>query len=692
MVKSLNLTIWFISLNFFNFSFLVRGMTESEPVFNIKQIPMDDELIGPHQSSKLYQSFQASDNNKLYSSSRPYKTSSRAEEIQVNPIPEGQNGFHYSPVVFLHYHFPSSMPSFTKPTTPTVTKLGFRDAKVWADNLLSHLGSQRDTSQLQPVVESSHAKDTMEPSREMQLETAKEKLVLPSIGTSSGKRLADQAFPTETNELEGRHQSNVINNPDINSPLYVPPKISNAPIEEGLKRQRLTHSDEIKFSTTDHQDNIGPLNLNVQKGVLRGIDESKLMDYKPISSSKTLKPKVRSFRQRISYKKFSLFDFQSDESNYQSSMSVISRVIELAEIINPLKEASLKPRIREIREALNLLPIEDRLIQVFENQPSYQQDTFQHIRSYCQWIGIDSKDDYIPPRGSYAMSLNWFRYPLSSLYLFGNYKIHTQKFEPLRDNFNGIDFQIEHAYERFRWVRQVQSIYKIPRSRQQLCEAIMWIGYLLFRENRHPKNISRIIRNYITTWNQINKTHQIGSLPATFVTKCMIDFASMTEETYRDSHTLRMKLNILYNEQGKDENGKAFWKSLTPSMGSKSSGRLNWDEQDKASKLLVEATDHPDTFSSKIISWGFKPDQASFLWNLSMDMRNLQRQQQIVMDQMYEGMNLRLNMNDLEIGKCEIRKEIHHQQFSNKIHLLTCIADHLLSESFENWKILSSGV
>ncbi|KAH9822961.1 hypothetical protein DFH28DRAFT_945690 [Melampsora americana] len=73
-----------------------------------------------------------------------------------------------------------------------------------------------------------------------------------------------------------------------------------------------------------------------------------------------------------------------------------------------------------------------------------------------------------------------------------------------------------------------------------------------------------------------------------------------------------------------------------------------------------------------------------------MDMRNSQKQQQMAMDQMYEGMNLRLNVDESKLGNIEIKKDIHCKQFSNKIQLLSSIADHLVSEFFGDTKLLKN--
>ncbi|KAH9822962.1 hypothetical protein DFH28DRAFT_945691 [Melampsora americana] len=653
MTRSFNFMIWFISLDLLNFSYLVIGMEKLKPICEINEIPIDtNQNLGLHQPLKgINQEKKLKSSSNTHSSFRSYKESSSLGEIQANPMEKCQNTFHYPPQQYEQYFSPCINPSLKTPATPTPIKLSHSDAKAWADDLLSGLSPWKDPSQLQQGSKSSHALKLKD--------LTKEKLILPSIGTSSDKHTACHLYPS----LEGKDQ-------------------------QGSKRQKLIHNDKGKISNTKEDKYHSEPMSNNQEEISRSIYHSDLINIKQYSQTKIFKPNIRTFRKIIQLEKLSLFDFHSDESNYQSSMSVISKVVELAEFFSQSKTFYFKPKISTIRESLDLSPIEDTLVHFFEDQFGYQQKTFEYIRSYAQWIGSDSNDVYKAPNGFPTVSHNWHQYSLSKLYQFGTYKIRSQEFVPLKTEFDDSDFEFVHAYDRFRWVRQVQSIHKIPSSRQKLCEAIMWGGYLLFREKRTLVNISRIIRRYTEAWRQINKTHEIGPLSATYVVKSMIDLAAMTEETWTDSNKLRIELNHLYNKRGQDDNGKVFWKSITPSMELKSQKILNWDEQDQAAKLLVEATNYPESFSSKILSWGFRSDQESFLWNLSMDMRNSQRQQQMIMDQMYEGMNLRLNMINLEDGKCEIRKEIHQKQFSNKIHLLSLIADHLLSEFFVNWKIL----
>ncbi|KAH9822960.1 hypothetical protein DFH28DRAFT_346337 [Melampsora americana] len=468
---------------------------------------------------------------------------------------QDQKPIHYSPMNVNLHHFHSINPSLKKPTVPTPIKLSQTDAKVWATDLLNSLSYQKDPSPLQPGLKSGHTTNLGRSSMEFQLDKAKENLMVPTLGASSAKHLPDYNLSTKNDGSAGRHQKFMILNSNWNIPLYslqersIKEKLNK---KEGLKRKQMIKYDERKITKTHENNQDSELvNLNHQEDFFIGIDDLILKDFKPSSPKGILRPNLQVFKKRISSIELSLFDFQSDESDYESSMSVI------------LKKNSI------------FLPIEDQFLYHFENQFLHQKETFQQIYDYCQWIKNDLV--YRPPKISSNFYDNWYQYSLSSLYHFGTFKIHSNKFAPLREGFDDVAFSIDNAYDRLRWVRQVQSMYKIPNSRKMLCEAIMWGGYILFHKKRCITVVRRTISRFVEAWQQHHKKmSELGPISPTYVARCMIHIASMTEETWMDSNVLRMRINRLHKERSQNDNGNLFWKKIMSSKVFKSEKILNW--------------------------------------------------------------------------------------------------------------------
>ncbi|KAH9815587.1 hypothetical protein DFH28DRAFT_1057503 [Melampsora americana] len=136
--------------------------------------------------------------------------------------------------------------------------------------------------------------------------------------------------------------------------------------------------------------------------------------------------------------------------------------------------------------------------------------------------------------------------------------------------------------------------------------------------------------------------------------------AAMTENTWSASEQVRSDINLLYKKRKGHSQENLLWDQL-PGL-QKSKDHLTWDQ---------------------VKSWGFEELQAKGLCNLSQELKNQQKQQQIIMDQMYEAFNLKFNINKRsKEASIEVDQDAHARKFSNKIHMLRYLAEDLIDSQF----------
>ncbi|EGG12087.1 uncharacterized protein MELLADRAFT_102024 [Melampsora larici-populina 98AG31] len=142
--------------------------------------------------------------------------------------------------------------------------------------------------------------------------------------------------------------------------------------------------------------------------------------------------------------------------------------------------------------------------------------------------------------------------------------------------------------------------------------------------------------------------------------------AAMTENTWSASERIRSDINFIYKNRKGESEENSLWDHLPDLQESRD--HLTWDQAK---------------------SWGFKEFQARGLWALVQQLQNLQRQQQMAMDQMYEAFNFMLAIDQGSTGATiEVNKDIHARQFSNKIHMLKYLAEDIIDSRFGTVGIL----
>ncbi|EGG05116.1 uncharacterized protein MELLADRAFT_107788 [Melampsora larici-populina 98AG31] len=639
--------IGFIQLYYLSLPLLVMGMKglQMDTSFDLNKIPMDEDLSDINASKTSQSSF------------RPYRKVTRVDKSQLNSNKDSPH----------NHQFRDQESMSTNQDIPTPVRLSKSNARVWSEDLLSSLNHPRDSLQSPKDPKSSHNLDDV--STNMQIYNARKTSIQPLFGTSEEKPLLAVIIESDQNAYEGRHTGEFLLDLSVDKPPCSLPGITfgdTSSINRGLKRKNLIDHDEREVSQTDiDKCNGQSAVLHDQEQIITGSTNKKSNnlneDYKG-ARNKYFKPNSNLFLKRIPLHDLGLLDFHSDESNYRSSMSIIPEDIAFSKRLDQPIKSTHHSMKSSVEQRQRLLPIEDQFISIYANQSRHHQKIFQYIRSFCNWIEDDSNDNFQGHRllslnynklRKYMGDLDWRWYSLSHLYLFPCYDSHPKKFKPLRTKFDDSIYDIWDAYDRLRWVRQVRSSYKIPTSRQKLCEAIMWGGYILFQSNKSPKNITRAIERFTKAWRQIHTPMvDIGHFPLIYIANCMRDMAALTEETWRASDKIRKTFNNIYLERDDSHSGKDVWKILTPLMSAQDQKKMSWDQHEKRARLLIEAIEKPQHFTSQITSWGFRPDQALALWNVGTEMKNLQKQQQMIMDQIYEGMNPKLSMNhSVEISK-----------------------------------------
>ncbi|KAH9815586.1 hypothetical protein DFH28DRAFT_968409 [Melampsora americana] len=379
-----------------------------------------------------------------------------------------------------------------------------------------------------------------------------------------------------------------------------------------------------------------------------------------------------------------LFDFRVGSSYVSSMAHIFLPQLPSAEI----GKSSDFQSLTSFSQSQKTLLIEKKLKDDYALESSEIRLLFQEIHRYSEWIADENSQEFEEFKCHFVVP--WKSYFKSSLYLIGNHDLMMMgRGSP--DSSTGSQIENEKdVYDRLRWMRQVQSAYQIPSSRQRLVEALVWGGYFMVSKfQTHTQAQTRISR-LITKWKSIkNPMSDLGPCPQTFIVKCMKDISEMTEKTWMASETFRDSMNQLFQYSQRTGHGLNFWLELQIETSLKNEGKLNWDQQDQLAKKLIKVCKNPQRFSYQTKSWGFDSIQSRRLYNLGIQIENIQRQEQMIMDQMFEMMNLRTNMDHSNQWKLQSNKVIHARQFSNKIHMLSSISKHLIDMRFQTLGLLN---
>ncbi|EGG12089.1 uncharacterized protein MELLADRAFT_59288 [Melampsora larici-populina 98AG31] len=311
------------------------------------------------------------------------------------------------------------------------------------------------------------------------------------------------------------------------------------------------------------------------------INELRMVDTNSRISTKISPQASKFFRHQLRYEDLGLFDFKV-ESKYTSSMAQIFSPHVPKENIYfgetpkfPEFNTANKPTATPFRHSQKTLAIEEKLKKAYALQPSEIQSLFQMIRCYSDWIGDRYPQKFLELESYFGIP--WKRYSESSLYLIGIYNPtvsrKSQRDPGYADNLEIVD----DVYDRLRWMRQVQSAYEIPSSRQNLGEALVWGGYFLFSKDRTYGQAESWFNRLVSEWSTIqNPMSDVGPCPCTFTVKCMRDIAAMTENTWKTSKNFRDSINQIYQYSQKTGHGAEFWVQLPPRSSLASNDKLNW--------------------------------------------------------------------------------------------------------------------